>query len=413
MRTKYSTFIAIVLILAATAFHLNAQNINKSKLRAHIAYLASDELEGRAPGTKGEELAIEYISSHFRKIGLQPAGTDGYRQQFNYKYHTNPHDTTGGTAIDKKGSNVIGFLDNGAANTIVIGGHFDHLGTGKHGSALDTGNGIHNGADDNASGTAGVIELARFFSDNGITEQNNFLFICFSAEEDGLVGSKHFTSTPTVDIGKINFMVNMDMIGRLNPDTRKLLVYGVGTSPQFAGLIDTNDTRFKFVVDSSGVGPTDHTSFYLKDIPVLSFFTGQHSDYHKETDDVEKINLDGEVDVLKFIASTVLKLDSKSKLSFTATKQKQQESRSKYKVSLGIMPDYTADVTGLRIDAVVDGKPAQKAGITGGDIILEMDSKPIKDVYEYMNALATYKSGDTAVIKLKRGSELLELKVKF
>lgn len=413
MKNLLSNIIVPLCLILGLSGNVIAQNISKSNIRKHIEYLASDELEGRAPGTKGEQLAIDYIASYFSKLALKPAGTDGYRQQFDYKYHTNPHDTTGTNAVQKKGSNVLGFLDNGAPYTIVVGGHFDHLGKGHHGSALDKGDEIHNGADDNASGTAGVIELAKFFTENGIQEQNNFLFICFSAEEDGLVGSKHFTNTPTVDIGKINFMVNMDMIGRLNPNTRKLLVYGIGTSPQFTGLIDTTDGRFSYVIDSSGVGPTDHTSFYLKDIPVLSFFTGQHSDYHKASDDIEKINFDGEVDILKFIASTILKLDGKGKLQFTPTKQKQQETRSKYKVSLGIMPDYTADVAGLRIDAVVDGKPAQKAGMAAGDIIEAMDGKQIKDVYDYMNQLASYKAGDTAKVRIKRGKESLEINVTF
>lgn len=393
--------------------NLVGQNTDVARIKSHISYLASDKLEGRAPGTKGEKLAIKYISSEFKKSGLKPAGTKGFIQKFDYKYNTNPHDTTGKSFVQKKGSNVIGYLDNGAAYTVVVGGHFDHLGLGHHGSALDTDTGVHNGADDNASGTAGVLELARYFAENGIKESNNFIFICFSAEEDGLVGSKHFTQIPTVNIDQINYMINMDMIGRLDAKTMKLMIYGVGTSPQFAGLIDTNDRRFSYVIDSSGVGPTDHTSFYLKNIPVLNFFTGQHSDYHKATDDVEKINFEGEANILKYISEIILKLDNKGKLAFTPTKQKQQEGRSRYKVSMGIMPDYTATVNGLRVDAVTDGKPAQKAGLLGGDIIEAMDSKPIKDVYEYMNQLSTYKKGDTALIKVKRGEKSLEFKVTF
>ncbi len=392
---------------------LNAQQVDVNRIQTHISYLASDKLEGRAPGTKGEKKAIHYISKEFKKIGLKPAGTNGYKQKFDYKYNTNPHDTTGKSFVAKKGSNVVGFLDNGAPYTIVIGGHFDHLGVGHHSSALDTDTGIHNGADDNASGTAGVIELANYFAGNNIKESNNFLFICFSAEEDGLVGSKHFTQIPTVNLDQINCMINMDMIGRLDPATRKLMVYGVGTSPQFAGVIDTNDRRFKFVIDSSGVGPTDHTSFYLKNIPVLSFFTGQHSDYHKASDDVEKINFNGEGSILNYIASVINQIDKKGKIAFSATRQKEQGGRTRFKVSMGIMPDYTSTEEGLRVDAVTDGKPAQIAGIKGGDIIVAMDSKSIKDVYEYMNQLGTYKAGDVAVVKVKRGSENLEFKITF
>lgn len=405
----------VLFILAFFTFQvLIAQTISISNIKADITYLASDKLEGRAPGTKGEKLAIKYISDKFKKIGLKPKGSKGYLQNFDYRFNTNPHDTTGGSYVKKTGTNVIGFLDNGASSTIVIGGHFDHLGNGHNVSALDTVKTVHNGADDNASGTAGVIELANYFANNKIKEKNNFLFICFSAEEDGLVGSKHFTQEPTLSLDKVNFMINMDMIGRLDKETKKLLVYGVGTSPQFAGLIDTMDKRFHFVLDSSGVGPTDHTSFYLKDIPVLSFFTGQHSDYHKATDDVDKINFDGEKQILEYIVQVVLKLDKKGKLHFTPTKQKMEEkSRAKYKVSLGIMPDYTAEVTGLRIDAVTEGRPAQVAGIEAGDVIIEMDGKTIKDIYGYMDVLAKYKSGDTAVVKVKRAEQMLEYTVKF
>ena len=410
---KKQILIFTIFTSLAFLFQAKGQEVDIARIQSHINFLASDKLEGRAPGTRGEKKAIKYISKEFKRIGLKPAGTSGYKQKFDYQYNTNPHDTTGKSFVQKKGKNVVGFLDNGAPYTIVIGGHFDHLGVGHHSSALDTDTGIHNGADDNASGTAGVLELANYFANNNIKESNNFLFICFSAEEDGLVGSKHFTQIPTVNLSEINCMINMDMIGRLDPATRKLMVYGVGTSPQFAGLIDTNDRRFTYVIDSSGVGPTDHTSFYLKNIPVLSFFTGQHSDYHKATDDVEKINFNGEASILNYIAGIVMKLDSKGKMAFSATKHKEQGGRTRFKVSMGIMPDYTSVAEGLRIDAVTEGKPAQLAGLKAGDIIIGMDAKNIKDVYEYMNQLGTYKKGDTAVIKVKRGEENLEFKVTF
>jgi len=401
-------FLLLIIIKSSVAF---AQNISIDRIEDHIEYLASDKLEGRAPGTKGEALAIKYITKKFKKIGLAPAGTDGFQQTFTYRLSANPHDTaTVKTGKEMKGTNVAGFLDNGAATTIVIGAHFDHLGNGHHTSALDTTSGIHNGADDNASGTAGVLELANYFAKNNIKENNNFLFLCFSAEEDGLVGSKHFTQMPTISIDKINCMINMDMIGRMDNTAKKLLVYGIGTSPAFNGLFE--DADFQYVIDSSGVGPTDHTSFYLKNIPVLSFFTGQHSDYHKMTDDVEKINFEGEKKILEKIVATIQKIDTKGKLAFTPTKQK-DTGRSKFKVSMGIMPDYTANVTGLRVDGVTDGKPAQKAGIEAGDIIIEMNGTPIKDVYEYMGMLGKLNKGDEIPVKLKREGVEKIIKVKF
>ena len=403
----------ILLIITCISINLNAQHINSENIKTHISYLASDKLEGRAPGTKGEKLAIKYIKKQFKSFKLKGKGEKNFGQTFDYSITANPHDANPSSSGPKKGTNVIAFLDNQANSTIVIGAHFDHLGKGHNISALDTDkNAIHNGADDNASGTAGVIELARYLTTNNLKENYNYLFICFSAEEDGLVGSKYFSNHPTVSLSSINCMINMDMIGRLDPKTRKLLVYGVGTSPDFAGVIDTTEKRFVFVIDSSGVGPTDHTSFYLKDIPVLSFFTGQHSDYHKASDDVEKINFDGEVKVLEYIISVINKLDKKPKLKFSATKQKTQEKMS-FKVTLGIMPDYSYTDPGLRVDAVTEGRPAQKAGIQAGDIIVELGEKPVKDIYEYMDRLGSFSKGQKTTAKVKRNGQLLSFEVEF
>ncbi len=403
----------ITLCLVGNCLFAFGQKITVDNLEDHIEYLASDKLEGRAPGTKGEQLAIEYISKQFKKIGLKPAGTDGFRQTFDYKISNNPKDSTAVKNKEMKGTNVAGFLDNGAVNTIVIGAHFDHLGSGHHSSALDTTLGVHNGADDNASGTAGVIELAQYFAKNNQKERNNFLFLCFSAEEDGLVGSKHFTQMPTIALDKINYMVNMDMIGRFDNTTKKLLVYGVGTSAGFSGLFPKGDPEFEYVLDSSGIGPTDHTSFYLKNIPVLSFFTGQHSDYHKTTDDVEKINFAGEQKILEKIAATIERIDQQDKLVFAATKQKATQGRSKYKVSMGIMPDYTSTEKGLRVDGVSDGNPAQVAGIEAGDVIVEMAGVPVTDIYEYMTELGKLNKGDQIEVKVLREGQSKVFKLKF
>jgi Zn-dependent M28 family amino/carboxypeptidase len=168
---------------------------------------------------------------------------------------------------------------------------------------------IHNGADDNASGVAGVIELARYFASNNKTENTNFLFACFSGEELGLIGSKFLTENSPVDNGSVTYMINMDMIGRLDPQSRALMIHGTGTSPVWEPLLKKLSPKFSIKTDSSGTGPSDHTSFYLKDIPVLHFFTGAHSDYHKPSDDFEKINYAGEADVLKLIAQIINELD--------------------------------------------------------------------------------------------------------
>src|SRR5690606_938403 len=213
----------------ATAVH--AQSFDVNQLREHVFYLASDSLEGRGTSTKGEALAAAYISKQFSGLGLRKFNGD-YAKKFTYRHNPNPHDTASGK-IEKDAFNVVGFLDNGARENIVIGAHLDHLGLGHNHNSLDANpeGKIHNGADDNASGTAGVVELARYCSSNNSKEPYNFVFICFSGEELGLLGSKKWCEDPDVELSSINYMINMDMIGRLNDSTKKLIIYGVGTSP--------------------------------------------------------------------------------------------------------------------------------------------------------------------------------------
>jgi hypothetical protein len=305
-------------------------------------------------------------------------------------------------------------LDNSAKQTIVVGAHYDHLGWGNHGNSLDANpkNKIHNGADDNASGVAGVLEIARFLSFNSTKENYNYLFICFSAEESGLLGSKYFTNNPTLQITDLNFMLNMDMIGRLNDSTKSLLIYGTGTAPELQTMVQSMNPCFKIKTDSSGIGPSDHTSFYLKNIPVLHFFTGQHSDYHKPSDDISKINFNGETLVLEYILSLLDTIDHMPRLHFTATKNVEQ-AKSSFKVTLGIMPDYAFEGKGLRIDGITDGKPAAKAGLKQGDVILKLGEYNVEDIQQYMKALNHYSKGESSSISVLRGSETLTLNVVF
>ena len=309
---------------------------------------------------------------------------------------------------------MVGYIDNGAENTIVIGAHYDHLGLGHDGNSLDPNpsDKIHNGADDNASGVAGVIELARHYQNNDLKEPYNLLFICFSGEELGLFGSKKYCEMPTIDLKKVDIMINMDMIGRLNAE-KSILVGGVGTAPELYNIIgytDKGDIRTK--IDSSGIGPSDHTSFYLKDIPVLFFFTGQHSDYHKPSDDADKINYEGEIQVLQVISKIVDGCMSFPKLAFTKTKSKQSDTPA-FSVTLGIMPDYTFDQKGLRVDGVTDGKPAFKAGLKAGDVILQLGDTEVISIQEYMQGLAKFKKGESTTVKVKRGTEEKVFNVTF
>ena len=406
---KYIT----TLIIACTSVSGIAQ-INVKHIKKDISYLASDKLKGRGTSSAEEKIAATYIASSFKKSGLVPKGNDSYLYNFVFKKNSNPHDTSLVNIPERKGINVIGFLDNSAVNTIVIGAHYDHLGLGHDHNSLDANpeDKIHNGADDNASGTSGVLALAKYFSENNVKENYNFLFICFSGEELGLLGSKKWCDNPTIDLTKINYMINMDMIGRLNDSTKKLLIYGVGTSPTWVPLLEKTNAYFSIKMDSSGIGPSDQTSFYLKDIPVLHFFTGQHSDYHKPTDDVEKINLAGEKKVLEYIVDLINQTNSLPKLTFAKTASP-VSTKSKYKVTLGVMPDYTFEGTGMRIDGVTDNKPAFKAGIKTGDIIIELGGLKINNVQDYMKALSGFNKGDKTIVGVKRGDENLSLALEF
>lgn len=408
-----SLFIWIICMGSIPVFaQLQLTNAPLQQAKIDIVYLASDYLEGRETGSPGEQLAAEYIAHRFSEIGLSPKGDNGgWYQAFDFDFKTNPHAASGEA---RTGHNVVAYLDNGAAKTIVIGAHYDHLGMGDF-SSLHAGEpSIHNGADDNASGIAAMLRLANDLK-NGKASGNNYLFIAFSGEELGLYGSKYFVNNPTINLGTVNYMLNMDMVGRLN-DEKVLAVYGVGTSPAFRPVLeDIQIAGIKITTSDSGIGPSDHTSFYLKDLPVLHFFTGQHRQYHKPADDSGLINYNGLMEVSNFIMALLEQLDAEPKLAFTKTKDESGEDKkvSKFKVTLGVMPDYVHSGTGMRIDAVLDDKPAKKAGIKDGDVVIKMGDMDVKDIYGYMEGLSKYKVGEKAKVKVRRGEKELEFEVEF
>lgn len=541
---------SLFVVSAISSFSQKLKKADKvvvANLQSHIRYLADDKLEGRRAGTKGEQLAGDYISGQWQSIGLQPKGTDSWFQPFEIYdgkqinpathllvndhdlkldkdyyplnitanksveaavsmalaeknvpwfldlkeileenkdnphfdlsdairnkavqssqkgasalivYNTssiadnlrfNPKEKTEPVSIpvvyitaegrkkyfadqqatldiklktdigDKKrtGRNVVGYIDNGAATTIVLGAHYDHLGYGEDGnSMIRTGEKlIHNGADDNASGTAALIELARALKQSK-NKSSNFLFLAFSGEELGLNGSKYFTDHPTVDLSKVNYMINMDMVGRLNDSTKVLTVGGYGTSPWW-GTVFEKLSKNKYLTlkfDSSGTGPSDHTSFYRKDIPVLFFFTGLHADYHKPTDDYERINYTGEWIVIKLIESVIAESNKGGRLAFTKTRETQTTTSARFSVSMGIMPDYTYAGIGVKVDGVTDGRAAQKAGLKAGDVIMELGETKTNTLEAYMQALSKFKKGDKTSVKYKRGNDLLNATVEF
>ncbi len=314
----------------------------------------------------------------------------------------------------KTGHNVVAYINNGAVNTVILGAHYDHLGYGEDHNSLYVGTDlqIHNGADDNASGTAALIELSKLLKTSK-DKSNNYLFVSFSGEELGLFGSKYFVEHAPINLSTANYMINMDMVGRLNEGNHGLSIGGYGTSPTWGQLLKEKDKYFTIKFDSSGSGPSDHTSFYRKDIPVLFFFTGTHSDYHKPTDDADKINFNGQLMVLKYINNVISAANKKGKLTFTKTRETQAMGKSSFKVTLGIMPDYTYSGSGVRVDGVSDGKVAQKVGIKTGDIIMQLGENKFTDVQSYMGALGKFNKGDATKLKVLRGKEELIFDIIF
>ena len=275
------------------------------------------------------------------------------------------------------GHNIIGFIDNGAPTTIVIGAHYDHLGFGGESSLYRGEPAIHNGADDNASGSAALIEIARYLKAHP-TKGNNYLIMSYSGEEKGLLGSGYWTKNPTYPMEKINYMLNMDMVGRLKTEDPTLLINGVGTSDAWKITMNyIHVGNLKTKTTESGVGPSDHTSFYLKNIPVLHFFSGSHSDYHKPSDDENLINYSGELSIMNYMIQLISRLDDKGKLTFVKTKDDTNEDAPRFKVTLGVVPDYAFEGSGMRIDGITEGRPAAKAGLKAGDIVILMGENKV------------------------------------
>ena len=306
--------------------------------------------------------------------------------------------------------NVAAFIDNKAANTVILGAHLDHLGYNEDRNALDVNNNVRNGADDNASGTAALIELAKALQKKS-PKNNNYLILHFSGEELGLFGSKYWLEHPTY-AGNYNYMINMDMVGRYDT-TRKLTVGGYGTSTKWANILSSVPTSLITHYDSAGSGPSDHASFYRKDMPVLFMFTGSHSDYHKATDDWDKINYVGESQIVRYVQSIIKTTDAVGKLDFLKTREAAMGRSTKFTVSLGVMPDYAFTGTGVRIEGASQGKLGEKIGLKGGDVLLQVGDYKLVDVMSYMQALSKFKKGDATVLVFKRGADEIKIDIVF
>ena len=329
--------------------------------------------------------------------------------------------------------NVIGTLPGSDPKlkneTIVIGAHYDHLGMGGEGSgSLSARPGIHHGADDNASGVAGLLELARMLTSQNPKPRRTIVFIAFSGEEEGLIGSNYYVNHPIVPLANTVAMINMDMIGRLKDN--KLIVGGIGTASDwrsiindenaFAGLKAAHGTTnsvwtvqpFILTLNEDGFGPSDHSSFYAKQVPVLFFWTGNHEDYHKPSDTADKINYEGEARVVSFVERIVRDIDRNDKRpTYTVAKSDSRGRSTDFRVYLGTIPNYADSNDGLKLDGVRDDSPASKAGLKAGDKIVKMAGREVKNVYDYTYALGEMKAGQEYEVEVFRGSERLTLKI--
>jgi Peptidase family M28/PDZ domain len=404
----------LIIVFFTALLGCNKTNQPENKIKEDVSFLADDKLEGRDTGTEGEKAAADYIAKRFKNLGLEEKGTNGYFQDFTFKPKTDPHSEVKYTSMNSDstitGRNVLGLINNNAKQTIVIGAHYDHLGFGNEGSLYrGEEKAVHNGADDNASGVGLMLNLASRLKEANTS--NNYLFMAFSGEEMGLLGSNYFAKNATISTDSINYMINMDMVGRLKADST-LAVYGVGTSPIFKQVLMANNNSFKIIQNESGVGPSDHTSFYLADIPVLHFFTGQHEDYHKPSDDFNKVNYEGMERISNYIFDIISDLDNNGKLAFRKTKNESEET-PRFKVGLGVIPDYLFDGKGMRIDGVSEDRPAIKAGLQKGDVIVKLGDSAVVDMMSYMKALSVFEEGNTTKVEVLRDGKNKTFEVKF
>ena len=314
--------------------------------------------------------------------------------------------------------NVGAFLEAGNEKFkdeyLVLGAHFDHLGWGGDNSLYMGEPSIHNGADDNASGTTGLLELAEKFASIKNQLDRKIVFIAFSGEELGLLGSSYVVNNFPLPIENDITMINMDMIGRLN-DKNDLIVYGTGTSSKWKNILDDkNDYDFNLTFNDEGFGPSDHSSFYGKKVPVLFFFTGTHSDYHKPSDDADKINLAGQEKLLKYVYDVALTIaNSETRPDYISVERKDTGKMTGTKVYVGTVPDFAGEVDGYKLGGVTDGSPAGKTGLQAGDIITQFGGKKILNIYYFTYALGNYVPGDKVKVLVKRGEEVLTIEIEL
>lgn len=375
---------------------------------ATVRYLADDALRGRLAGSPGAECAGRYVADAFRSLGLEPLGEDGgYFRSVPLESSLNPH-APGGT-----GRNVVGLLPGrggaGEGDVVVLGAHYDHLGLGGYGSVQPDDRGqVHNGADDNASGVAALLEAARRLRREPRPE-GSVVFVAFTGEELGLLGSSAYVRDPPVPLERTRTMINMDMVGRLGSDS--LIVYGTGTAAEWEPMIRraADQAGVPVVLGEEGFGPSDHTSFYAAGVPVLHFFTNVHGDYHRPSDDWQKVDAAGLERVAHLAAVMARRLaDRAEPLTYREGAGRPPPSDDEgrgYGAYLGTVPDFAPVDRGVRISGVSSGSPAEKAGLKGGDVIVGLGDHEVEDLRGFTEALRAHTAGDTVEVRILRDGE--------
>ncbi len=406
-----------------SVFSLQVYAQNQDGMKQTVEFLASQELGGRFPATAGDTLASEYLAGKLRSLKLKRVVRErknkGFYQDFSF-----------GKENPKNAHNIIAVLPGKDKHLrheyILVGAHYDHLGMGgeKSGSRRPDTLGVHPGADDNASGDAVILELARHFKKTG--SPRSIVFAFFGAEEQGIVGSKSFVEwmkhaddrrrNLPADLKGIVAMVNLDMVGRMRDSS--LSVSGTGTSTEFKSMAEAASERtgLHITCTPDGYGPSDQASFVAAEIPVFNLTTGGHMEYHTPDDVPSTLNYDGMQLTLAFTRELVGQLANLPETpDFINVPSSNTMSHASFKVTLGLMPDVTGASTtpGLRADIVMPGKPAHTAGMRSGDIIQEIDGKPVKDIQEYMQRLSELQAGTTIPVKVLRGDETILFQVQL
>lgn len=410
-----------LLFILFTIFSVNLYSQNKEfNIEKSIYYLASDQLEGRFPSTNGDTLAVEFVENVFKDFNLQPLFNSFFQEVVFKDIHSLSQNSKQAGPKSKLSRNVVAMIQGSDPvlknEYIVIGAHLDHLGYGgpMSGSRSKDINKVHYGADDNASGVALMLDLARKFSLN--PTKRSIIFIAFACEEKGLNGSKQFLEALPFETKKIVAMLNFDMVGKLK--NNNLTVGGIKTSNKSEKIVKKYSDKYNLnlKLSKSGVAPSDHASFYAKYIPVFYFTTGADSTYHTPMDKPENINYKG-IELLSSYTFDIANdlANRKTKLKFRKTKDpKSNPVKSTLKVSLGIMPDVTGSTDdGLKAEIVSKDKPADKAGMINGDIIIELNGKKVKDIYAYMDILSKIEPKSTISAKIKREGRIKEIKIKL